>query len=196
MRERGGLAFVFQRGIGFWRTRLGNLRAMMADVLNINGAAGRILKVVNVYIPPVRIQQADQVGRVIRDLDKLPWGRDVIWCGDFNAHHPLQENNAVGDYLGEALADWFTDHGLVTLNDGGDTWFARREGYIATSASNLTVEPSAEAGNSTWTRLQRLLRPHSYPDRVEKTPLLQTKRQEGHTMPQKGQLGYLCIGAG
>ena len=44
VRERGGdLAFVVRRGIGFLRTRLGDLQAMEADVLNINGQAGRIL---------------------------------------------------------------------------------------------------------------------------------------------------------
>ena len=111
VRERGGgLAFAVRKGIGYSKTKLANLQVVEADILNIKGSAGKVLQVVNIYIPPKRVRQAEHVEVVMQDLDRLPKGRDAIWCGDFNTHHPLWDRDTEGDALGEALANWQPYH--------------------------------------------------------------------------------------
>ena len=61
----------------------------------------------------------------MEDLERLPRGRDVLWSGDFNAHHPSWDENSEEDALGEALVEMMADYSLASLNDGKGTWYAR-----------------------------------------------------------------------
>ena len=52
VREReGGLAFIVRKGVGYWISKIDHLQIVEADTLNLYGTGGRILRIVNTYIP-------------------------------------------------------------------------------------------------------------------------------------------------
>ena len=153
-------------------------------------SAGQIPENCKHLCPPSRVDAAGHTARLLEDLRRLSRGKDVIWCGDFNAHHQSWDTNS-GDYtLGEGLADLLVEESLSALNDEGVTWFVRREGCRGACAPDLTIKKASEAGRSTWKRLHRLSS-DNLPILIEwRNPF----KQQGQNLPQhaKGGLGHLC----
>ena len=125
--------------------------------------------------------------RVKKDLERLPRGRDVLWSGDFNAHHPSWDENLEEDALGEALVEFMEDY---SLNDGKGTWYARREGCQATSAPDLTIEAAAGAGSTSWSRLQNLSSDH-IPILVEWRKPYKAETRERKAMPNTQKVDWV-----
>ena len=156
----GGLAFLVKQGIGCWTTKYRTLKTVEAFAIKLASSGGRTLTILNIYIPPTRENRADQERRVMEEVRQLPRGRDTIWVGDFNAHHPMWDAAAEEDDLGGLLAEYLAEEQLVTLNTGEATWYARREGCRARSAPDITVVQAEMAARTDWRIHQDLSSDH------------------------------------
>ena len=104
--------------------------------------------------PPIRENRAQRKREVVEDLKRLPKGRNVIWCGDFNAHHREEDD------MGERLVELFLEEGLTTVNRGEATWYTRRDEASPRTAPDITLEWASEDMMTEWNVLHRLSSDH------------------------------------
>ena len=156
----GGLAVMMREGIAHWTEKHRGTSALEALIVNIptGGRQGR-LRIINIYIPPSGNTELKEREREVEDLKRLPKGRNVIWCGDFNAHHPQWDPNREDD-MGERLVELFLEEGLTTVNSGEATWYARRDKGSPRTAPDITVEWASEDMTTEWSVLHRLSSDH------------------------------------
>ena len=96
----------------------------------------------NQYLyPPFRENRAQRKREVVEDLKRLPKGRNVIWCGDFNAHHPQWDPNREEDDMGERLVELFLKEGLTTVNRGEATWLRGIQGEMRSRQEQHRTSP-------------------------------------------------------
>ena len=79
---------------------------MEAQAVELRLSRQKSLKLVNIYIPPARGQAEYDIRE---DLAQLPRGEDVVWAGDFNAHHPIWDLAMRMDSRGDWLSEKWTD---------------------------------------------------------------------------------------
>ena len=75
----------------------------------------------NIYRPPIRQTEQDERTDLFSTA-LWPTGKNIIYAGDINAHHPLWEETCCSpDSIGEAVADWCVENRFIPLNDGRPT---------------------------------------------------------------------------
>ena len=84
------------------------------------------MKIVNLYIPPIRAAGEGSEEDIEEVLGRLPRTRSTIWCGDFNAHNHQWDPWIEEDERGERVMELMAEEGLSPLNDGDATWYARK----------------------------------------------------------------------
>ena len=152
------------------------------------GRQGR-LRIVNIYIPPFRENRAQREREVVEDLKRLPKGRNVIWCGDFNAHHPQWDPNREEDDMGERLVELFLEEGLTTVNNGEATWYARRDEGSPRTAPDITVEWASEDMTTEWSVLHRLSSDH-LPISIEWKKEYEREKKEREVRPNLAKVDW------
>ena len=90
--RRGDLTFAVRRGINCWTDGVDINSHLEGFNLNIPAGAkgGRdqeAVKIVNLYIPPIRAAREASEDDIEEALRWLPRTRSTIWCRDFNAHN-------------------------------------------------------------------------------------------------------------
>ena len=170
-RDRRGSGAVLHRGGGlmtYVRADVG-YEEKRCEVNNSKVEAQKIsihteeenLNLTNIYIPPIRGEEARrQTDQIIKDLTELSVGSNEVWCGDFNAHHPMWDTMVPPDVRGEAIDSLLNDRGLITINDGRPTRYSRAEGGEGCSSPDLTVVKGENYGQFTWEPLHELQSDH------------------------------------
>ena len=86
----GGLAAYIRRELSYSVDEVRSGSVMEAQVIRIPMSKGTSATLVIIYIPPYREAGGGrQTDRIMADMRRLRRGRDVMWYGDFNAHHSL-----------------------------------------------------------------------------------------------------------
>ena len=120
----------------------------------------KVVKIVNLYIPPIRAVGEGSEEDIGEGLRGLPRTRSIIWCGDFYGHNHQFDSWIEGDERGERVMELVAEERLMPINDGDATWYARREGCSQKSTPDLTVVISTEIGKVSWRMAHRLSSDH------------------------------------
>ena len=115
-----------------------------ALAVEIRLGKGKSFTCTNVYRPPVREGgHADLGVRLLR----VP-SSNFLLAGDFNAHHPLWDDNSPTDRWGTCLEEWAGDNDLATLNDGEGTRCNRATG--GWSSPDVTLVHTSLLPKAQW----------------------------------------------
>ena len=178
----GGLCTYVQEGLAHWEEELTVGGVLEGQCTTIPLSGGRKVRLLNLYIPPVRGEEAGREWEcALRHLEGLPTGEATLWCGDLNAHHELWDPFLPADRRGNDLAELMEQRSLITLNDGSPTRYQRferedRPGGPGRSAPDVTVIAMEGNGEVGWAALEDLSSDH--------VPVLIAWKKEGRINKQ------------
>ena len=119
-------------------------QGLEALAVEIRLGKGKSFTCTNVYRPPVREGGHADLG--VRSL-RVP-SSNFLLAGDFNAHHPLWDDNSPTDRWGTCLEEWAGDNDLATLNDGVGTRCNRATG--GWSSPDVTLVHTSLLPKAQW----------------------------------------------
>ena len=139
-----------------------------------------------IYPSSARPAAIEQEMKKLSSLD-----RKVI-CGDINAHHPAWDSYIPKDARGEMIEKWTEDAGLVILNDGAATRYARHNSGGGRSAPDLTLMSPQDALTAEWRTHDELGSDH-LPIIIKWRKEVRTENSKRKAVPnfKKGRLGYV-----
>lgn len=145
----GGVGLLIKEGLAYEEIQLGNLEpleivAAKTKNLDIN------FTIISTYVPPGSEQTRETIGK-INELFKLidSITGEVILTGDFNARHPLWEEEARPCERGRTVASELETSKLILLNDGQPTTIPRIN--ASPTAIDLTFATRGIAAKMEWT---------------------------------------------
>jgi hypothetical protein len=157
----GGLCCYVRDGVPFWPEDFHTTSPAEVQVVCVPASRTVTLRIANLYFPPSRdAGERRRWQAALGDIGRLPRGRDVLWCGDFNAHHATWDPHIAEDSRGETLEEKLTELSLLPINDGSPTRFSRSEAGGTCSAPDLTVASVGQVDDYQWEVLHELSSDH------------------------------------
>jgi hypothetical protein len=166
-KNRGGgllTAIKAKRGLGYksidMQIKASDDSITESQTIEIPTGDGHNLRLTNVYIPPVRVNTAQEDAIT---LDNWPHESNDLILGDMNAHSPIWENsynsNTI-DARGKKFERWMDSSGMAALNSGTHTYNCRRPGSTSQSAPDLSFASPALMDKLEWETVNDLSSDH------------------------------------